>query len=191
MKLMSRNQFSRNRALQTVDYRDRERSTLRRWPIVVAAAGAVAAAAFVVGLKVAERPPLLTGMARTPLAAEAPPVEPPVAIAASESAKHEAAEAEHAFAAEVDRWVASHAVALKPCYDAYLAEEPAVTEGRVTMNWQIDPDGFVVHPEVVATDLDGLALADCLVAKLSAFVFPPPPDHKKNLAVHNFDFRKG
>lgn len=189
----------RRRELPGIDYRDRRRLSLKRTPFLAATAG-VAALSFILGIKAAPHQDASAPKAAVPettfVSAETPPkMEENAAVASAPALAAKAAPgasdaAKKEFAADVDHWIESHAVALQPCYDAYLAEDPAVAEGRVTMNWQIDPDGFVLHPEVVATDLDGLTLADCLVAKLSAFVFPAPPDRKKSLAVHNFDFRK-
>ena len=93
-------------------------------------------------------------------------------------------------ATEMRNALSRQAAALRGCYDAFLADEPDVAEGKVTIDFQIDPDGKVLAPGIVESELEGDALADCLVARVAGFAFPPPPDHRKAYAAHTFYFKK-
>jgi hypothetical protein len=79
---------------------------------------------------------------------------------------------------------------LRACYDTFLQDEPDISEGKVTIDFQIDPDGRVLPPGIVESELDAQSLTDCLVARIAGFEFPPPPGRHKTYAAHTFFFKK-
>ncbi len=141
------------------------------------------------------------GGSGAPLVATAGEAEMPTAADATEAAftaiaptgpiraKHHAASGEYANGA-VKNVILRNASDIRTCYESYLEAGPAVDEGKITIDWQIDADGKVVKPAVVTSDLDGESLVDCLVARFAGFEFPPPPDRRKTYAVHTFVFRR-
>lgn len=91
---------------------------------------------------------------------------------------------------ELKNSLARQAPSLRACYETFLQDEPDVFEGKVTIDFRIDGDGNVLSPGIVASDLDSDTFADCLVARLAGFAFPPPPDHQKTYAAHTFLFKR-
>lgn len=167
------NRNARRAKVPTIDYRDRPRTNRR----LLAGAFFGGALAGAVAMHV-----LAPGAAPAPPVAVAPPP-----VRAPEPAVDRVADYK---ANELPNALQRQSAALKACYDIYLQDEPDLAEGKVTIDFQIDPDGTVSSPGIVKTELDDHALSDCLVARVAGFAFPPPPDRKKTYASHTFVFQK-
>lgn len=76
---------------------------------------------------------------------------------------------------------------LQRCYKEYVATSPAVTDGDVKMDWQIDDDGKPSRPEVVVSPFPD-SLHRCMADRIAEWEFPPPPTRK--YVVHTFKFSK-
>ena len=79
---------------------------------------------------------------------------------------------------------------LQSCYNAFLEKKPAQSDGKVTMDWSIRPDGKVVRPEVVDSTLRSTEMEQCLSSQIAGWVFPAPPDSKPSYVVHTFSFKR-
>lgn len=79
---------------------------------------------------------------------------------------------------------------LESCYNRYLATDPAVTQGGLTISWQIDPTGSVSAAALAATDINDSELISCVLAQIDRWHFSPPPsDQIPVLVAHRFTFR--
>ena len=76
---------------------------------------------------------------------------------------------------------------LKACYKEYLAKNPAVREGEIKIDWQIDTDGSVESPEVVFSRFSDASLGKCITEKISKWRFPGPPVKKYVNHLFRFD----
>jgi hypothetical protein len=79
---------------------------------------------------------------------------------------------------------------VQECYLKHLEEKDSVTSGKVQVDWQISPDGTVLSPQVVTSTMKSKNLEDCILARLKAFNFPPPPSDKPVYTTFTYSFRK-
>ena len=86
--------------------------------------------------------------------------------------------------------VRKHFFNIQKAYNTYLEKSPAITDGRIEIDWLIDGNGVVVTPEVIYSDFtDKTFLADVLKA-ISSWNFPPPPNGRKYYVEHTFNIRR-
>ena len=79
---------------------------------------------------------------------------------------------------------------LQVCYKTFLEKKPKVTDGRVSIDWQIKPDGTVKSPELVSSQLDNPELQNCMIEKIKSWNFPEPPEGTNKYVEHTFNFKK-
>lgn len=79
---------------------------------------------------------------------------------------------------------------IQECYLKHLEKKGAVTSGRVQVDWQIDPSGNTLSPQVVISTLDDKNLDECIVEKVKTFKFPAPPSDKPIYTTFTYVFRK-
>lgn len=73
------------------------------------------------------------------------------------------------------------------CYLDYLQSDPVAKNVSTKLDWQIQKDGTVLEAGVISTDSNGLS--DCLVKKVEALRFPPPPGGSSFYIAHDFHFK--
>lgn len=73
---------------------------------------------------------------------------------------------------------------------AYLAQQPALTEGTVEVDWQIGADGEVLQAALVHSSFADAALNQGVVKLLQATRFPPPAGGVRTYMAHKFKFKK-
>ncbi len=63
------------------------------------------------------------------------------------------------------------------CYTEFLAltPPPKVTDGIISVDWQVNPNGETVSPEVVSSQINHPVLEQCLISRIKTWRFPPPP----------------
>ena len=76
----------------------------------------------------------------------------------------------------------------RDCYNTFLEKNPQTKSGQIVLDWQVQPGGEVVHPEVVRSDFLEPSLGECLVAEVRAKPFPPPPSGTTRYVEHTFRF---
>lgn len=81
-------------------------------------------------------------------------------------------------------------VKIRDCYNNFVAEKPPVTNGIVTIDWTIEPDGDVRKAELVSSELGSEKFTSCLTAAIESFKFPPPPNGKPKYVAHKYRFTK-
>lgn len=79
---------------------------------------------------------------------------------------------------------------VQECYLKHLEKENAIGSGRVQVDWQIAPSGDTLNPQVVTSTLDDKEMDECIVEKVKAFQFPPPPSDKPVYTTFTYVFRK-
>ena len=77
---------------------------------------------------------------------------------------------------------------LQVCYKDFLQTSPAVTDGDLKMDWQIDTDGDVISPEVVVSPFRSDSFHKCMAEKIKTWKFPDPA--VKKYVTHTFRFEK-
>ena len=76
----------------------------------------------------------------------------------------------------------------RECYTSFLTTEPETKSGRVVLDWQVQPDGSVLRPEVVRSELPQATLGECLRDEVARMTFPPPPSGTARYVEHTFRF---
>jgi len=76
-------------------------------------------------------------------------------------------------AEEVGKVVKKHWLEVKYCYEKELQKNPAL-QGKVAVNWTINPLGEVSEASVRETDLGNSDAESCIVAVVRRMVFPQP-----------------
>ena len=76
----------------------------------------------------------------------------------------------------------------RECYTSFLTTEPETKSGRVVLDWQVQPDGSVLRPEVVRSELPQATLGECLRDEVARMTFPPPPSGATRYVEHTFRF---
>ena len=93
-------------------------------------------------------------------------------------------------AGAVKNTILKHYAAIGAIYKRYLAGHPKKAEGRVKMDWRIAPDGHVIEPGIVFSELDpGSRMERALVREVAGWRFPPPPGGMEKYVAHTFRFR--
>ena len=76
----------------------------------------------------------------------------------------------------------------RDCYTDFLKTEPQTKSGRVVLDWQVQPDGSVLRPEIVRSEFPEATLGDCLEREVGQLTFPPPPSGAVRYVEHTFRF---
>jgi hypothetical protein len=84
-----------------------------------------------------------------------------------------------------------HQPKIQGCYEEFIANKKQAPEGAIKTAWVITGDGLVTRAKVdkKASQLKDNALADCVVAVLSAMQFPRPPDGKDHPVEFPFNLK--
>lgn len=77
--------------------------------------------------------------------------------------------------------------AIQSCYKKWLEKNPNFVQGKVTVDWQILPDGKVDRPEIVSSEISDINA--CILSNIAQLEFPPPPDGEPYYVVHKFFFK--
>ncbi|MCB0273060.1 MAG: AgmX/PglI C-terminal domain-containing protein [Bdellovibrionales bacterium] len=78
---------------------------------------------------------------------------------------------------------------IQNCYNAYLERKPEITDGKIVVDWQIQPDGTVQKAEIVTSMFDEM-LNMCMVEIIGNIHFPEPPGKQQVYISHTFNFKK-
>ncbi len=79
---------------------------------------------------------------------------------------------------------------IQDCYLKHLETPNATIMGRVLIDWHISPEGKVISPQVINSNMDNKELGECIVNKVQKFEFPPPPTDKPVYATFSYVFHK-
>lgn len=91
---------------------------------------------------------------------------------------------------QVKNTILKNVLTFHDCYREIVKTHPKKLEGKIKMDWQIDPTGEVRTPGVVFSELGNSKLETCLAQKLGAIIFPPPPSSRPYYAFHVFHFKQ-
>ena len=76
------------------------------------------------------------------------------------------------------------------CYREFFKKNPKAspTDGTMSFDWQIRPNGKTLQPEFIEGTLDHLGLKTCIVSKIKKWEFPSPPGDRNYYVTHKFFF---
>src|SRR5688500_3458024 len=72
---------------------------------------------------------------------------------------------------EVRNTITKYNAEIKECYIKFIATNPPKTDGKVMMDWQIDPTGEVIKSGVVTSDINNPFLEDCITSSIKNWEF--------------------
>ena len=78
---------------------------------------------------------------------------------------------------------------IQECYNKFLDGKPPKTDGRVTIDWEVQKDGSVSTPQLVSSDFADEGLVSCMVDQIKSYDFPAPPFGIKKYVAHTFVFK--
>lgn len=90
---------------------------------------------------------------------------------------------------QVKNTIVKNYVAIRDCYNAFIEKKPAVTDGKVMIDWTILENGKVKKAELVSSEIPDESLSRCMIEKIEAIEFPKPPFGEKYIA-HKFFLKK-
>jgi TonB family protein len=90
----------------------------------------------------------------------------------------------------VKNTIRKQAADLQKLWLAYLATNPAVTEGTVEVDWQIGADGEALEASLLHSDFANAPLDQGVVKVIQSTRFPPPPGEVRTYLTHKFKFKK-
>jgi len=94
-------------------------------------------------------------------------------------------------AGAVKNTILKHYAAIGAIYKRYLATHPKKESGHIKMDWQITPDGRVLEPGIVFSELDpGSLMEQQMLREAAGWRFPPPPSGMTRYIAHTFRFRE-
>jgi len=83
----------------------------------------------------------------------------------------------------IHRAVTDHAKEIRGCYDYELKKDPKTPSGKVSLDWEVDPDGHA--QKINVTDAESTlkisTLNKCLIDTFTEINFPPP---SKGMDLH-------
>lgn len=79
---------------------------------------------------------------------------------------------------------------IQECYSKYLETNPAVTDGKAFLDWNILKDGKVENPQLISTDFQEPNFQTCMTNTLTSITFPEIPEGRKVYISHTFNFKK-
>ncbi|WP_244594344.1 AgmX/PglI C-terminal domain-containing protein [Leptospira ryugenii] len=92
---------------------------------------------------------------------------------------------------EVNNTIKKHSRKIQHCYNEFLDTKPKITEGKIHVDWQIQPEGFVETPEIITSNFQSADFENCIKREISSWKFPPTPNRDRNTyAEFTFVFRK-
>lgn len=77
---------------------------------------------------------------------------------------------------------------IQACFNGWIKDHKEFVAGRVTLDWQILPDGTVDKPEIISSEIGDIN--GCIIDNIKALKFPAPPEGKPYYIVHKFFFRR-
>ncbi|TGK44686.1 AgmX/PglI C-terminal domain-containing protein [Leptospira andrefontaineae] len=91
---------------------------------------------------------------------------------------------------EVNNTISKNTGKIQACYNKFLESKPIITDGKVVVDWQVEPDGDPYRPEVVQSDFADQSFGECIVAEIKSWNFPEPPTGRKTYVFYKFFFKK-
>jgi len=94
--------------------------------------------------------------------------------------------------AAISRLVTERKSATRACYDKAIKKQPTIGEGRVIINFKIDPDGTVIETSQGMQDdqITDDGVVNCISDVIKGIKFPKSPSGKTTRAYHLFEFTR-
>jgi hypothetical protein len=99
---------------------------------------------------------------------------------------------------QVKNTISKNTFHLLECYKGFVSacreknrksrDSKFVCEGRVKADWNIDPGGRVLNPEIVSSDIQDTDFQQCFISSIQKWSFPEPPFGTRKYVEHTFNF---
>ena len=76
---------------------------------------------------------------------------------------------------------------VQACFKKWEKKHSGFKQGKVHVDWEIQPNGRVKKLNVIHSDLKGME--PCVLSSMKHAVFPTPPDRKPYYVAHRFLFK--
>ena len=90
----------------------------------------------------------------------------------------------------IQKVVRRHYAQIKYCYEKELAKNPNLY-GKISVNWTIGPDGRVQVAQIIQSDMNNVAVEDCIVRNVRRWKFPKPKGGGVVVVTYPFVFQSG
>lgn len=94
--------------------------------------------------------------------------------------------------ADISKLIQERRPATRACYDKAVKKQPAIGEGRVIINFKIDPDGTVIETSQGMQDdqITDEGVVNCISEVIKGIKFPKSAGGKTTRAYHLFEFAR-
>ncbi len=91
---------------------------------------------------------------------------------------------------DLSRTISEHRAAARACYDAALPRVPSIKDGRIIINFEIDPDGKVVSASqsMKGDQIEDREVVACVTDVIKEITFAKSPSGKTTRGYHSFEF---
>lgn len=91
----------------------------------------------------------------------------------------------------IQQFVQHHMPAIQACYEKVLADTGQELQGRVMVNFVVDPEGFVSVARVLPkkSSMEDARVIDCVVDNVRRWRFPRPGDNRDHPIEYPFDLK--
>lgn len=79
---------------------------------------------------------------------------------------------------------------IQKIYLEYLEGNPEKTDGKIEVDWQIEPDGSVISGEVIFSEFGNKEMEQNIIKAIAKWKFPPPPGGRNRYVAHKFLLKK-
>ena len=91
---------------------------------------------------------------------------------------------------DLSRVISEHRAEARTCYDNGLKRVPAIKDGRIIINFEIDPDGKVIDASqsVKGDQIEDPEVVACVTDVIKEIRFPKSASGKRTRGYHSFEF---
>ena len=79
---------------------------------------------------------------------------------------------------------------IQKIYLEYLEGNPEKSDGKIEIDWQIEPSGSVLAGEVIFSEFGNKEFEQKIIKAIAKWKFPPPPSGRNQYVAHKFFLKK-
>jgi hypothetical protein len=90
----------------------------------------------------------------------------------------------------LSRTISEHRATARTCYEDGLKRVPAIKDGRIIINFEIDAEGKVIDASqsVKGEQIEDAEVVACVTDVIKEIQFPKSPTGKRTRGYHSFEF---